>query len=83
MSWSVTLIGNPDNIAKALEKESEILSGNSKVEFDAALPHLLGLVKENFNTVQPPVLKIVASGHGYDNYRNCLVHIEHLTGKLV
>jgi hypothetical protein len=66
MSWSITLIGNPENIATALTAQSEKLEGQSKVEFDSALPHLAALVKENFNAGGPtPVIKLAASGHGY------------------
>jgi hypothetical protein len=63
MSWSIQFIGKPENIAKALEDYSGKLSGQSKVEYDSALPHLVGLVKENFGE-NPPLLKLEASGHG-------------------
>ena len=64
MSWSVTFIGYPENVVTALEKESEKLTGQSKVEYDSALPHLTGIVKENFGGVAP-LMKISANGHGY------------------
>lgn len=69
MSWSVTLIGHPANIASALTAQSETLEGQSKVEFDSALPHMVALVNENFNPVgmAPPVVKLAANGHGYAN----------------
>lgn len=81
-------IGNPENIVKALENQSSQLSGASKEEYDAALPHLTGLVKQNFNKNAEPVLKISANGHGYFNngepqYNNCQVTIENLGGMLV
>lgn len=69
MSWSVNIIGHPENIASALTVESEKQEGQSKVEFDAALPHMVALVKENFNPagLPPPVVKLTANGHGYAN----------------
>lgn len=83
MSWSICIIGKPENVAIALEKESEKLSGQSKVEFDAALPHFVALVKENFGE-NPPMMKITANGHGHgDHYRNCTVSIELIYGTIV
>jgi hypothetical protein len=64
MSWSITFIGKPENVTKALEAESEKLSGQSRIEYDSALPHLVSLVKENFGD-NTPVVKIAANGHGY------------------
>jgi hypothetical protein len=83
MSWSLTLIGKTDNIVKALKEQSDKLSGGSKVEFDAALPHLVGLVEQNFNATDNPVMQIQASGHGHDNYRQCTVTLSFLGGQLV
>jgi hypothetical protein len=88
MSWSKTLIGNPQNIVDALKAESEKLEGQSKVEFDAALPHMVGLLEQNFSVTQIPVVKLTASGHGYTEngehkQRQCLVQIENLYGTLV
>jgi hypothetical protein len=67
MSWSITIIGHPANVATALTAQSEKLDGQSKVEFDSALPHMVALVNENFNSegLQQPVIKLAASGHGY------------------
>lgn len=67
MSWSIALIGKPENVVKALHQESEKLSGQSKIEFDDAKPHLIGLVEQNFNSNHPdsvPVIKLTASGSG-------------------
>jgi hypothetical protein len=36
----------------------------SKLEYDSALPHLVGIVKENFGT-NVPIVKLSAAGHGY------------------
>lgn len=87
MSWSISLIGNPSLIAGALEKESERLTGESKVEFDAAKAHLQALLKENFSPLNS-LVRLTASGHGYkkeglDVYRQCYVTLEPLTGTLV
>lgn len=87
MSWSIAFIGKPENIAKALEDNSAKLNGQSKAEYDAALPHLLGLVKENF-AQNPPMLKVSASGSGYSTngeqlQRNCNVFIESMYGMIV
>ena len=87
MSWSICFIGKPEKVAEALEKESEKMTGESKVEYDSALPHFTALVKENFgNDLQ--LLKITASGHGYKNNnepvnRQCQVNIESVYGTLV
>jgi hypothetical protein len=88
MSWSIIFIGTPDNISKALAKHSEQLTGKSKEEFDIALPHLAGLVGQNFNKTSEPVLKLMANGHAYDSngvpeYSNCQVVIENLGAALV
>ena len=45
MSWSVTFIGLRDNVVRALEENSNKLDGQSKVEYDAAVPHFIGLVR--------------------------------------
>jgi hypothetical protein len=87
MSWSITFVGKPENVAKALEDNAAKLSGQSKAEYEAALPHLVVLVKENFGQT-PPMLKVTASGSGYANSteqltRNCLVSIEAWYGTIV
>jgi hypothetical protein len=67
MSWSVSKSGTPDEIVKALEKESTSLSGQSKVEFDEAKPSLVALVQQNFNKrdgASPPTLTLSAYGSG-------------------
>lgn len=64
MSWSICLIGEPDKIAEALASKSEKMEGQSKVEFDDALPHMQALVKQNFGN-EGTLVKLTASGHGY------------------
>jgi hypothetical protein len=86
MSWSVVFIGKPENVAAALNEQSEKLDGASKVEYDAALPHLVGIVEQNFGENSPAV-KITANGHGYTNgeqsSRQLTVSIELMYGTLV
>lgn len=87
MSWSVTFIGKPENVVNALEEQSAKMEGYSKVEYDSALPHLSGLVKENFGTPSM-VIKLTASGHGYasdgkDINRQCTASLEMFYATLV
>jgi len=85
MSWSIQLIGKTENLIKALEEKSKSLegAGPSKVDFDAALPHLIGLVKQNYAQDGDPALMIEANGHGHDNYRQCTVSIKHAPAVVV
>lgn len=62
MSWSVGFIGKPEKVAEALTAQSDKMSGESKVEYDSALPHLVALVNENFGSDYP--VKLTAAGHG-------------------
>lgn len=68
MSWSFSAIGKPANVAAALKKHGEALTGQCKLEFDAALPHLVGLVEQNFSAdgsgYGEPIIDIEASGSG-------------------
>ena len=61
-------MGKPEAVAKALEEESAKLTGQSKDEYDAALPHLAALVRENFvkagSGYGEPVIEFSASGSG-------------------
>lgn len=89
MSWTINFIGKPENVVTALEKHSNNLTGASKIEYDAALPHFVALIKENFGS-NPLIVKIIASGHGYEHvehgeqsYRQCSVIIEQIYGTLV
>lgn len=92
MSWSVQLIGKPEAVAAELDKVSESLSGQSRVEFDAAKPHLQGLVRQNFakeNTqFVAPLVRLNASGSGTaygdeQTQRTCMVTVEPLYGKVL
>jgi hypothetical protein len=87
MSWSITFIGKPENIALALEEESTKLDGQSKLEYDSALPHLVALVKENFGN-DKPIVKVAANGYGYavgdeQKERYLAVSVERIYGTLV
>lgn len=85
ISWSISFIGKPEKVAEALNAESERMNGESKKEYDFALPHLIGLVNENFGTPYP--VKLTASGHGtvYTDRsdRQLTVSIELIYGLLV
>lgn len=83
MSWSVTYIGTPAKITEALEKHSSTITGKSKEEFDAALPHFTGILAQNYNNISDPVLRITASGHGHEGYNTLYVNVEYLNGTLV
>ena len=88
MSWSIGFIGRTSKVVEALENESRKLDGQSKVEYDASLPHLVGLVKNNFEQGEEPVVKITAAGHGYVSdgkhlQRETTVMIERFYGNLV
>jgi len=85
MSWSVQFVGKPEKVVEALIAQSEKLSRESKAEFDAALPHLVALVNENYGFDY--AVKLVASGHGYAGTdkpnRQLTVSIELVYGLLV
>ena len=83
MSWSVTFIGKPEHVVSALDRRAnEMEDGQSKIEYTDALPHIKGLVSQNFG-VNPPIVKVAASGHGYERGRQCGVSIELIYGELV
>jgi carbon monoxide dehydrogenase subunit G len=69
MSWSIQFIGKPEKVAEALTAQSVKMSGDSKLEYVCALPHLVGLVNENYGP-NVPLIKIIAAGHGYANGAN-------------
>ncbi|MBX9790175.1 MAG: hypothetical protein K2Y37_14760 [Pirellulales bacterium] len=88
MSWSFTAVGRPELIAAALEAESAKLTGQCKVEFDAAWPHLAALLRENFALADsgyyPPLIEFYANGSGTSKegrqlQRNCTVTIKPLS----
>ena len=85
MSWSVSFIGKPENVAIALEEEKEKMDEQTRKEYEGALPHMVGLVKQNFSNI--PVVKIEASGHGFgegeSEHRECRCHVEPFYTQLV
>jgi hypothetical protein len=72
MSWSVSLIGSPAKVKEALVAQAAKQSGQCKAEMDAALPHILGLVDQNYVTeagaksgyTSGGLVKVEASGSG-------------------
>lgn len=87
MSWSVKFIGTAENVSKALTAQSEKFQNQAKVEYDAAYPHIVALVNENFGT-NIPLIKLAASGCGYSvdgehKERELIVSIERIYGELV
>jgi len=91
MSWSVTMIGLPEKLAEALDAHATILTDQSRVEFDAVLPHLKALVLENFNRFagsDTPLVRLEASGHGTvsdgeQKHRTVSVKLEGFHAKLL
>lgn len=59
MSWSLRLIGDPEKVAAALDKEGEKLTGQSRTEFDEVKPHLQAIVRANMGSM----VDLKASGH--------------------
>ena len=81
-------IGKRANVVAALVNNSENLNGESKVEYDDVLPHLVGIVNQNFSDPDFPIVQITASGHGYSVngkpvQRECVCNINLLYGTLV
>lgn len=61
MSWSVNYIGTPEKILAAMDDLSTKLNGQSKLEFDEALPHLKALVSSNVGSQTG--FWLIANGH--------------------
>ena len=77
MSWSVNKLGTPDEVIEHLNEQSNVLNGQSKEEYDEALPHMVAIVKQNIGGT----VNLNAYGHGVKNAdgvfydRNCTVNI--------
>ena len=77
MSWSIYKTGTPDEVIEALKEQSNTLGGQSKEDFNLALPHLIALVGENVGGN----VDLQAYGHGVKNAdetysdKNCQVTI--------
>jgi hypothetical protein len=65
MSWSISIVGRPHAVKKALEAQAEKLIGQSREEYERALPHLIALVglNEPSNELSKDAVEVVASGH--------------------
>lgn len=88
MSWSVSIVGSTAKVADSLTATSGRLEGQSKVEFDSALPFLVGIVGENFESGREATVKLVANGHGYaadgeQKQRYLAVSLERYYGDIV
>lgn len=72
MSWGVSFVGKPEAVAKALDEYSGKLSGQCRIEYDDAKPHLIALVRQKFTTDagrakgygEPGMIALDASGSG-------------------
>lgn len=62
MSWSNSWIGKADGIKAAMDRYSNVLTGNSKAEFDEVKPHLVALLDQNTSGT---VLHLDGNGHAY------------------
>jgi hypothetical protein len=89
MSWSISFIGKPEQIINALEDHSRYMgSGQSKEEFDAALPSLIGLLEQNYDRGGQMVIELKADGHGLytiegKTFSSCNISLRALTGILL
>lgn len=83
MSYSVSFVGSPEGIKRCLRKTSEMLSHQSKQEFDDVLPALETIVDQNSNATSKIALKLDASGHAYfidgvKQYGSCSVEVRQI-----
>jgi hypothetical protein len=95
MSWTVAIVGRPHAIKKALEAQAGSLTGQSREEYERALPHLVALVtlNEPSNELSKDAVEIVASGHASIrthgdgtktvDYSSCNVSIKRLGAMIV
>jgi hypothetical protein len=64
MSFSFSKIGTAKQLAEAIDRQSEQLTGDSKSEFDEAAPHLKGLLALNCGEHnENSAMHLEASGH--------------------
>ena len=92
MSWNICIIGAPEAVATEIYAHVHKLEGQSKREYEDAVPHLAALVQQNFASIMEsgyvaPIVKIQASGSGYARdgdqiQRSISVSIENFYGKL-
>lgn len=62
MSWSLEFKGTSKGITEELDQFAETLTEPSKSEYMKALPHLKGVVDQNFGTDSK--MQLTANGHG-------------------
>jgi hypothetical protein len=84
MSWSISVIGKPEAVKRALARQSETLTGQSKEEFDAVKPALDTILDQN---VENGLIQLNANGHasfsdGKKTFSNCSVEVKALAGQL-
>jgi hypothetical protein len=71
MSWCVYAVGTPKNVCDFLSQHMAGQTGQSADEYNAAKPHLIGLVEQNFVKLDKctwaksePTIKLEAAGSG-------------------
>lgn len=95
MSWSVNIVGPAEKVVEELLAHRESLDGQSLKEYESALPHLCGIVAQNYakksaveSGYASPVVRVTASGSGVARdgeviYSTCSVNVENYYGKVV
>ncbi len=86
MSWSVSFVGKPEKVAEALTEYSGKMQGQSKIEYDKALPHMIGAANLNYGSGY--IIRLTASGSAYkktetEEVSQFSINIETLYGALV
>lgn len=87
MSYSVSFVGSADKVVDLLTDYSNKTSGQSKIEYDSALPHILAIVKLNSPGITESIaaVKVSAYGHSTTNGEevvssSCSVTVERIYG---
>lgn len=90
MSWSTSTTGTPEQCKAYLQEYGSTLTDQSKQEYDAALPHILGIVEQNFGNPGRHI-SVLAYGHGGErhqaegspqSYRECTVTVKEWDPKI-
>jgi hypothetical protein len=80
MSWSVNFIGTPEKVVTALDEYAARMGeGQSKNEYLGALPHLKGIVSQNYANNALVDLSAHGSGttsNGEEIQRSCSATIQ-------
>ncbi len=82
MSWSFRAIGTPENLSRAMDKECEGYSGDSRHEFEEAKRRVQLLLELN-RSKTPGAMRLDASGSKWEGYSFCTVELTQLGGRLV